>query len=514
MKRIVFCMLALALLNQCTLGKSSSETKLSIKLPEKKTGFTSRKLVSKTAQSLSTTTLKSSLWGLQSQSTIDEADCYAIYIQSSDLESGSCISQDDSTVVPISRLFGFFSAGQTISIDVPSGNNRTLGIFALMSQDGTCGNATDTAFDPRKYSKPILVGSVTQNLNVGENTLNLDISMTNAIPIESCTGTSFQQFADAKWPNCTAEASGVNYQNGEIKVSGYCMGNTTSVNILNTSTSQKTELSLIEKTNTDIRLRPTSAAMSISAKTLYRLLISTAQGATTEVPFSLSLETVMTFPELKDSSGNVIGEMINSGGIYYGGNLINVYAASGELISYYSYTGNLDTSKLYLMPAFILLPASLSGASPRQAGRNGILFSVNNNYYFSGPNCTGDILVPANYNTTANDQLKGNIVVQPKGCIQDTSNGQWSCTGYDYFRLSGQGTLNSNTNMTWASSFSMNWGSSVQNGSFAYCYNSTDVNSTSTWTNTSFFRFNESQKVPFAAGDVATTLINASINLR
>jgi hypothetical protein len=515
MRQIALLFFAMIFANSCTFRKSNSDAKLNFKLPDKTKGFAARKLMPKTAQSLSGTNLGSSLWGLQAQLQIEEADCYAVYIQSADLEAGSCMAADSSSVVAVSRLYGLFSAGQSVSIEVPSGNGRTVGIFALMSQDGTCADSTHNSFDPRKYSKPVFVGSATQNLRAGDNKLYVDISMTNSIPMESCTGPAFNQLANAKWPSCQAEASGVSYQNGEIKISGYCLGNAESVSLIDTSSSQKSALNLIEKNNNELRLRPAAGAMSITAKTLYRLLLSTAQGALTEVPFNLTLENTFTFPELKDSTGNVIGELINPGGNYYGNNLLNVYNSAGELISYFAQDagGAWFSSKLFLVPNFMIVPETLGTVSSRQAARNGITFQTNNYYWFSGANCTGDIIIPTNYSGGGTTKLRGNIVVQPTNCTQDTANNnQWTCAGYDYFRMSGEAILHTNESTTYGSTFNLNWGPALQSGSFSYCYNNTDINTTSGSTN--FFRFSESQKVPFGTGDIQTTLINAKINLR
>jgi hypothetical protein len=447
------------------------------------------------------------MWGLNPQTSLDETDCYAIYLQASDMESGTCMASDAKTVFPISRLYGLYQSGQTVTMEVPAGNNRTIGVFAFLSSDGSCSNTLDVNFKSKNHSQPLLIGTKTQTLSSGDNEVIIDISMDKALAVESCTGSSFSNLAKSSWPSCKIDISGASFGGGQVSVNGRCLENSAGVTLVNTATSEKFDLNILSKSAEKLQLKPTSSKITIAANTLYRLLIKDALGQVTESSITVSLENNMTFPYLKDGNGNILGDILPMGGMMNGGTNFVMESSNGELLNYLTIDGYYNTSKLYLMPNFQFIPNVLSAMSNKQLARNGMLPWVQSFIYFSGPDCTGDLIVnvpPAHIPGA----LRGNIMVQPKGCTKTTnasSQEVWTCTGWDYFRLSGSPTRQSN--ITYQSYLNQGWGADHSaNGTFSYCYNSpTPYNVIDAMV------FSSAQKVPFGPNDPAIQIQNASI---
>lgn len=487
----------------CSFMKSQSTAKVSIKLPEKKTGFGAKLLRSRSAN-INTT---NSAWGLANPTTIEENDCYAVFVQASDLESGSCTTADGQAQLPISRLLGLYSAGKTIALEIPSGSNRTLGVFSFTSGDGSCTNALDAQFAPQNYSQPMLIGSKTQNLSAGANEVIIDISMKKSLAIESCQGKAFASLVDSHWPSCPIKVAGVHYGNGELAISGQCLSNTSQVTLVNTKTSEKFPMTLQSKNSRELRLTPTSTKVGLLANTLYRVLVTDAFGQMAEVPFNLSLENVMTFPYLKDAKGAVIGDLLPMGGSMGGGNYFNLLFPSGELQNYFSPAGYYSTARLHLVPGFYTISSTLT-MPPKQLALNGLMPWISNYIQFSDTDCTGDVIFPFyNYNQLTKLDLRGNnVVVQPEGCKvisnDPTYGDEWSCSSWKYFRL--QGPPEFKTAITAKSTLQMSWGKTAANGTFAYCYNFSGATSPQP-----SYVFTASQKVDFGPNDPPTVIENA-----
>jgi len=519
-----YCIGVVTPLSSCSLFNKDEvvQNKIQIKLPEKTSAFGPKslskiaqlKLKNPSAKQLSNfqnqSSSQNSMWDLEEQTKIGESDCYAVYLQGHDLEAGSCLSSNGAQILPISRFFGLYSAGQTISLDVPIGDQRTLGFFAFMSADGKCESAFDKAFNSQKYSHPLWVGGKTQKIDTKTSSVDIEISMQNAVAYESCSGKVFSDLAGSTWPACNLNVAEVGYRDGQVHVSGSCLGAATRAVLVNSNTSEKIDLKIASQSSRVMELNPSTQRTQILGKTLYRLLLSNAQGQIADVPFTMTLDNVMTFPYLKTANGTIVGDILPFGSASMGGgNTFLVNTSSGEALNYISIKGGYDTSKLYLMPAFLSIAPSIN-MSNLQLARNGMMPYPQSWVQFSGADCTGDIVL-SYYNTVA--PPRGTVVVQPKGCTQSSGSyggTVWTCSGWDYFRLSGAPTPSHNVTVN--SYLSTGYGPDMAaSGTFSYCYNNS---SSSPPVVTDAFVYSASQKIPFGAGDPAVVIENATIEGR
>jgi hypothetical protein len=257
-----------------------------------KFGATSKVTFQLPAKVMSTQSIRTSShieggWGLQAPTSVGAVDCYGVYIHASDFEPGACSNQNGESI-PFSRLYGLFPAGSQVSLETKAGPGRTIGVFAFQSATGKCTGATQSGFNPSDYSQPVLVGSVTMDLVVGENQATISGQMTGARAVNSCRSGFFANLPNQVWPAaCSTQIRSMAYNDSRITISGSCLDGTTQVSIRDNRSGNSTSLKILEVTGSAVTAG-LEQSISILAGQSYSLLISTAH-AQTAVPLTLTL---------------------------------------------------------------------------------------------------------------------------------------------------------------------------------------------------------------------------------
>jgi hypothetical protein len=258
-------------------GKFDATSKVTFQLPAK--------VVS--TQSVRTSSHAAGGWGLQAPGSVGGVDCYGVYIHANDFEPGSCSNQNGESI-PFSRLYGLFPAGSQVTLETKAGPGRTIGVFAFQSALGKCTAATQSGFNPSDYSQPLLVGSVTMDLVVGDNQATINGQMTGARAINTCKSGFFANLPNQVWPaSCSTQIKSMAYNDSRITISGSCLDGTTQVSIRDNKSGKIHALKVLEITGTAIAAG-LEQSISILAGQSYSLLISTAH-AQTAVPLTLTL---------------------------------------------------------------------------------------------------------------------------------------------------------------------------------------------------------------------------------
>lgn len=138
-------------------------------------------------------------WGLAQPTTLTEIDCYAIFLTPTNGAANTCYDANNYEVAKLSGLYGLYSAGSVITIDVPSGAERTVSILAFNSA-GSCNKTLASNFNSIHYSAPLIVGKKDVVFTPGDVNVNINISLTNAATIETCKGPLFGMFSNNTWP--------------------------------------------------------------------------------------------------------------------------------------------------------------------------------------------------------------------------------------------------------------------------------------------------------------------------
>lgn len=403
MRHIVVLLLGLVFATNigCDAFRKNSEvSKITIQLPDYKP-------TSKVLSKIATLNVGNSQWASGAPSLLSDVDCYAVYVHGSNMAAGSCSNSAGATVIPVSQVVGTFKAGQSISLEIPSGSDRTIGVFAIKSTHGICEDSFTDLFKASNYMAPLGVGSVKVNLTPGENTVTIPVQLENSVAVESCNTDR------GTWPACSVKVGKISYDGGGFTVSGSCLNQTKDVSIRNESTGAVFPLSLESQAASQLFGRMTSQ-FSMQAGQIYSLVINQANA---QVVTPLNLDFSENSYKL-NNAGTYIGEIeklrLNSMMTY------NLATGLNSGLQYYHY-GN--TSYLF---SSIFIRASMLSAIPL---RDIILENsaeALSTFYFTGTNCTGNLIVPT---SLSSNEILGDIFPVPTGCSGGV------CTGIAYNKL-------------------------------------------------------------------------------
>ena len=131
-------------------------------------------------------------WSPTDPTTLGDILCYAVAVSGPDeiMNKYDC-TQIDGTVVMNPSLFGGpVIPDDTIAMEVPSGVERTFHIIGFGADSlADCLGFTLTGIPLReKLSAPHIIGEKTVDLVPGDVDIDIDISMSNAVKFNQCTG--------------------------------------------------------------------------------------------------------------------------------------------------------------------------------------------------------------------------------------------------------------------------------------------------------------------------------------
>ncbi|MAV90582.1 MAG: hypothetical protein CL676_04120 [Bdellovibrionaceae bacterium] len=186
--------------------------------------------LSNKANSLSTST---DTWGLADPTVISDISCYGILITDSKSE-GACYDENENVAFNLGNMYGLFAAGSEISLDVNSGNAKTIRLIGMVGSSATdCGSSL-SALNLSSFSMPQVLAAKTLDLAPGLNAMTMTASLTGK-KLNHCktTTSSFGPSSSTTTPTTpatvaiTTPSSGsfVNASNqSALTVSGTCSG--------------------------------------------------------------------------------------------------------------------------------------------------------------------------------------------------------------------------------------------------------------------------------------------------
>lgn len=338
---------------------------------------------------------------------------------------------------------------------------------------------------------------------------------------------------------CNPSIASMAYNGGNLSISGNCLESISTISIENETDGQIFELIAQSKSQSTLVATLTSA-LQIKAGNVYRLLVSTAHGQTS-IPFEITLGAgtvplsalstngalggqVLTFDS---SSNSVIWQApspSNSNGS--GLKMFKLYTNNtqvGEVkrpIEQFNHANPVFTSEntAYMYQTYSLLDSNtntyveyrklFSGMFTKPASTINIdslkaliQFEIVSRaqLYFSGPNCTGNLIVP---NVKSPSQIYGTLIPILSSC-NAASNGYGICDSISYKHLSSQGAYQSN--VLYQSEITIDYGNlSAPNANNIFCYNTGSPIATAgvVYVNPSF--------TDYGAGDPPIELTNIS----
>lgn len=135
-------------------------------------------------------------WGVSDPTVINQVVCFGVIVggPESALQSRTCYDSNGEIVLRAGIIVGIFPAGANISIDVPSGKNRTISIvgFAASSLNACQIFSPTTGPDRSHLSAPHIIGQTTMNLEPGPVGVTINVSLAGARKFNDCTGMETQ----------------------------------------------------------------------------------------------------------------------------------------------------------------------------------------------------------------------------------------------------------------------------------------------------------------------------------
>ncbi len=177
---------------------------------------------------------KDTTFSVSTPTSASQINCYFIFINQPELNSTSQCSWGTQAAIPVSTVYGSVYQGTTLSVDVPSGSNRSISIVGVQTSAGTSASCpTMSSFNNSSvsFSKPVYLGSLNSvNMSPGD-TINVNIPITQTIvPSQqeiNCNGPTFPGSGGGGGNYLLANISPVsgggnyNYQNA-ILTNGAC----------------------------------------------------------------------------------------------------------------------------------------------------------------------------------------------------------------------------------------------------------------------------------------------------
>jgi alpha-tubulin suppressor-like RCC1 family protein len=171
----LIALVSMAIMTSCT-RKQESTSQISIKLPPLSSKFSTQSAVGPAS------------WGVPDPSTNNDLVCFAVVVSAADLGSKTCRNQEGIEVFRAGVSSALFKAGDRLSIEVPSGKQRTVRIVGFAATDfEACAQASiDKILDRSLLSSPHIVGSATVDLEPGVIEMTIPVSVTSALKFNEC----------------------------------------------------------------------------------------------------------------------------------------------------------------------------------------------------------------------------------------------------------------------------------------------------------------------------------------
>lgn len=180
--QIIICILSVYLFS-CERSFKQSEATLTLQTP---LTALSQKVVQQ-----SSTPLSGDL------NSLDEVTCYAVFFHGpeAELRQNSCYqsTNQSASARPVGQIVGTARAGESFTIQVPSGKDRVFALVGFKSVDNYCPNLLTEKIDRSKITKPYLLGEAGGvSLSPGENkSISLKMTFDKDKWFDECKGPQF-----------------------------------------------------------------------------------------------------------------------------------------------------------------------------------------------------------------------------------------------------------------------------------------------------------------------------------
>ncbi len=135
-------------------------------------------------------TASSGEWGLTQATSYSEINCYAVMVNVPEATTAHhCTDASGAEAALPTIIKGGYTPNSAISVDMQSGQNRTIYLVGFKSITGRCKDFS-VEFARRYLSAPVIVASTTTDIVPGDSTISLSPSLTNSKSFETCTGAS------------------------------------------------------------------------------------------------------------------------------------------------------------------------------------------------------------------------------------------------------------------------------------------------------------------------------------
>ncbi|MFT6630926.1 MAG: ELWxxDGT repeat protein [Bacteriovoracaceae bacterium] len=191
-------MIFLIFLYSCAKNPNVESTKITLQLPE-----SSRPTIMPASQvkRMMQATSAGDTWGLPDPFSIDEINCWALFIggEEPELRDNICRYGTPEKIIEVGQYYGGYPSGSQIQIDVPSGSARKFYMMGFKSTTpDLCINSERPAFVNANFSAPQLVGQV-EGIDLipgGETTIDMTVSIQADGKVTNCEGPLFSNGLD------------------------------------------------------------------------------------------------------------------------------------------------------------------------------------------------------------------------------------------------------------------------------------------------------------------------------
>jgi|GEM_PF-622059 len=174
----------------CTDNKSNSSSKIRLRLPEYKASLGLQASHSSRPPRQQSLPTDKPGWLLAEPSSMAEIGCYALVVELPESADGSCKNSAGETLFKANQIFGLYSPGSEIEVDITSGSGRIFRLLAMSLAPGATCHSIGKKLSQLNYSNPILISKKEMDLKPGLNQVQLEIQLETATSVFSCSNSA------------------------------------------------------------------------------------------------------------------------------------------------------------------------------------------------------------------------------------------------------------------------------------------------------------------------------------
>lgn len=190
MKRLALTPLLLLSLSACDRPENSAKIRIQLPAP-----VTSAKPVANAIRSGKVSAQSGGGWGQPIPNSINDFNCYAVFVggPEASLRDKACTKGSGASFEKFffHHMVGFNAAGTTLELDLEPGVARNFYVLGVKSLVACQSILNPDALDQSQLSTPVLVGTKTTDLVVGNNEISINASLAADVSTQTLQGCSF-----------------------------------------------------------------------------------------------------------------------------------------------------------------------------------------------------------------------------------------------------------------------------------------------------------------------------------